>query len=182
MRFSENRLIAWIVLAVVVLLSISLYGGGAMKEMRFSVQQIFTDGAQKDGLSINRDLDARADKAAILVSIAGKYLPSDSAALADVKEAADLLTNSAELSDRNDANTKLTRAVETLYTELEQQNLSETDKTNINAAYREIKSRADTISRDTYNAVAREFNQSISRFPANIISGFTGVDELPLFE
>ncbi len=182
MRFSENRTIAWAVLAVVVLLSISLSGGKAMKDMRVEAQQVFFDGAQKDGLSINRDLDVRADKAYQLTSIASKYYGASDRVLVEAQQACQQLTDAKDIPDRHAANTRLTRAVEDLYTELEKANLSEDDKQNAYSAYKEVKSRADTISRDMYNSEARKFNDSISRFPANIISDFTGVDELQLFE
>ncbi len=188
MRLSENRVIAWIVLVLAVLFSVSFSGGGAMKNMRFGTEQIFTDGAQKDGLSINRDLDVRADKAYVMVSIAKKYLAADNASLVAADQACQELTDSSKLpadqrlAGRHTANTKLTRAIEDLYSTLEQTSMTEADKSNVYSAYKEIKSRADTISRDMYNSEARTFNESISKFPANLVAGFTGVKPLQLFE
>lgn len=182
MRFSENRVIAWIVLALAVLFSVSFSGGGAMKNMRFETQQIFYDGAAKDGLSINRDLDVRADKAYVLVSIAKSYPGVGEAKIADAEAACKELTESKLIPDRHAANVHLTRAVEDLYTALEQQSMSQTDKDAAYAAYKEVKSRADTISRDMYNSEARTFNESISKFPANLVAMLTGVEPLMLFE
>lgn len=182
MRFSENRLIAWIALALVVVLSISLSGGKAMKDMRYEAERMFYDGAENDGLSIDNDLKMRANSVALLLSIAKSYLPENSQSLQEADAAYAELSAAREIPARHAANERVTRAVENLYTSLEKQSLSEHDKLSAYGAYKEIQNRGYTININTYNVKAREFNNSISKFPANIISQFTGVDALVLFE
>ena len=78
-------------------------------------------------------------------------------------------------------NETLGRAVEALYTELENTQLTEADATYALSQYKEFTSRGLTISRDGYNALAEEFNRTIGVFPANIVAMLSGVGQLTLF-
>ena len=180
MRISENRPIAWGVLALAVLLSISLSGGKAMRDMRSEAERLFygTNG----GGSINHDLDTRAEESYKLASIASKYISEDDPALVKVKDLSTKLSEAKSVNDRYAANKDLGSAVEDLYSKVEMANLSEGDKDNTFRAYKDVQGKADSIGRDPYNEEARKFNESISKFPANVIAGFTGVSELPPFK
>ncbi len=182
MRFSENRPVAWAVLAAVILLTISLSGGKAMKDLRYEAERMFYDG--NNGLSINNDLTMRANKTSLLLSVARGCLSADNANLQKVQQAYDHLTGADTIASAHQANDALTQSIEGLYTDLEKANLSETDKNNAYNAYKEIQNRAYTISVNAsyYNDGASDFNKVLKGFPANLISQFTGIEPLVLFE
>ena len=182
MRFSENRALAWAVLAAAVIFSISFSGRGALKSTRVELEQIFYEGSEGDGLCINRDLGVRAQEAYTLAAIARKYLGEDAPQVTGVEEASRRLSEGQLISERAQANAALTSAVEDLYAALGECTLSESDQISARSAYREIQSRADTISRDAYNARASAFNRTIEKFPASLLASLTGVEPLELFD
>ncbi len=182
-KINENRPLAWAVLAVVVALSIVLGGGGALRGMRSEALDVFYYGVHGDNLSIYTDLDARIDCAYNLASLADRYgsIPKGYA------EEARLYADALKAAEKEDIramaadNSVLDISVESLYTELENAALSDTDATFALSQYKEFTSRALTISRDGYNAQAEEFNRQLSAFPANLVAAVSGVRELSLF-
>lgn len=182
-KIRENRTLAWIVLAVVVLLSISLSGGTALRKSRAEVMDVFHYGVNNDSLCIYNDLQARVECAFNLASTAGRYETIAQDAIASAEEAAQELSavGRDDVGALYSKNTALTRAVETLYTELENAPLSDSDATFALAQYKEFSSRGLTITRDGYNARAEEFNRTLSAFPANLVATLSGVRELALF-
>ena len=62
MRFSENRAIAWIVLAACVLGSVVGLGGAGMARERKEIMQVFYDGTDKSSTT-RHSMDAYLDRA-----------------------------------------------------------------------------------------------------------------------
>ena len=180
MRFSENRPVAWGILALVALLSISLSGGKAMNDTRSAAEKMFfgTGG----GGNINHDLDTRATESYKLASIASKYISDGDEALSKVKDLSQQLQDAKTIDARYAANKDLSSAVEDLYSKVQAAGLSEGDQDDALRAYKDVTAKADSIGRDPYSDEARKFNESIAKFPANIIAGFTGVRELQTFK
>lgn len=184
MRFSENRVLAWVVLALAILFSVSFSGGGAMRDIRYATEQVFVSGARNDGLSISNDLDVLAQKAGVLVSIAKSYLPGGSDVVNKAEQAANALRESSGAASRFEAYAATTGAIEDVYTQLQNAPMSEKDRTDALKAYKEIESRTDTVNRNKneYNTPASQFNQGLERFPASLVSKLARVEPLPLFE
>lgn len=182
-KINENRPLAFIVLAVVVLLSIVLSGGGGLRSERSGAMNSFRFGVNNDGLCIYNDLKARADCAYNLVDLCARYdaIPQEIAQKAE--QAADDLCAAGEddVDALNLANNSLTRAVEALYTEIENASFTETDATFALSQYKEFTSRALTIARDGYNSQAEEFNRILEGFPASLVAKLSGVNKLSLF-
>ena len=182
-KINENRPLACIVLAAVVVLSIIFSGGGALRAERARAMDAFHFGVNGDGLCIYTDLQARADCAYDLVDLCGRYGAIPQESIDKVEKAANVLESTGEndVYELGRANGELDRAVESLYTEIENASLSETDATFALTRYKEFTSRALTISRDGYNAQAEAFNQLLGRFPANLVGMVSGVGQLALF-
>lgn len=182
-KFTENRNLAWSVFTVIVILSVILSGGGALKEKRGEVLQVYYYGANDDGLCISGDMAARVECAYNLASTAKRY----EAIPASAPEAVTQACESVKAAEENDIaeiarrNATLTRTVEELYTEIDNADLTSTDKTYALSQYKEFNSRALTISRDVYNARAEEFNGLIDSFPASVVARVAQVGELGLF-
>ncbi|MEF9974506.1 MAG: LemA family protein [Clostridia bacterium] len=181
-HFKENRLIAWIVLVLCVLFSLSFSGGRALANLRAETEQVFYQGVHADGLSIGTDLDARAECAYNLASTASNYQDIDAALATSVRDASNALAAAKTIEEKYAANAACQRAVEDLYTALDNAQLSEKDYSFALRQYKEFQSRADTISRDDYNRQATQFNQTLSAFPASFVGGLSGVKKLSLFD
>lgn len=179
MRVLKKRSFAWCVLAVCVLLSLSLSGGGALREYRNETLEIFVMGINGDGLSIDNDLRARAD-AAIALADAADALTIESAGA--VRQAAENLAAADTIRLKYTANEALTSAVQALETEMKSAGLADSQRESLARHGVELRSRADTISRDVYNDKAAQFNSSLSAFPASFIAMISGVSPVELFE
>ncbi len=195
MRLSENRTVAWIVLALVIALALGLSGNALEKnalEMRGDVLKVFYTGANGDGLSIDSDLKQRAKDAYTLAGIAGRY-PAVNAALVTKASAAQQALDAAnalpqeKIAARSNANADLTRAIEDLYTALNNADLSDADRKDVRSVYDNFRSHGNTIERDPYNDLAAQYNRDVQKmysgFPAGLISGFKGgAPSLELFQ
>ncbi len=183
-KFSENRSLAWTVFAVVVALTVVFSGGGALRAQRKAAADVFYYGVNNDGLCISADMTERVAAARNLADVAGRYesVSADLASAVDTAaDAAEADAKSGELSSLATQNAALGRAVEQLYTELENASLSEADTTFALSQYKEFVSRGLTIGRDGYNARAEAFNETISSFPASVVAKVSGVGSLGLF-
>lgn len=182
-KFNENRPLAWIVLALVVALSVIISGGGALRSVRAQALDTFHFGVNGDSLCIYNDLKARADCAYNLADTAARYDSIPQEEINRVVAAAEELDNTDDdnIVSLGRANDALDRAVESLYTEIENAALSEKDATFALSQYKEFTSRGLTISRDGYNGQAEAFNELLGDFPAGAVGAISGVKELPLF-
>lgn len=196
MNFKENRKLAFIILAVVVIFSITVQGSVAMLNRRGDTEVLFMEGdlrelmyrcadqaaliGQMGGMYLNDDaLDQYANSQTASVLRSGDYtaLPAQLEALsAQLKSAIDPNESLVALSTLDDC-------VEKAYTGLDMLNISEADFRNIKLAYYDFTGAIDIISRDgdekdSYTAKAQKFNKEIAGFPASLISGVLGVDIL----
>ena len=182
-KINENRPLAWVVLALVIVRSIISSGGGALRDVRAQALDGFHYGVNGDSLCIYSDLKARADCAYNLADTAARYDTVPQASIDKVTEAAEVLDNTddSDIAALNAADDALDRAVELLYTELENSSLSDADAKFALSQYKEFTSRGLTISRDGYNGHAGAFNNTLGAFPASFVGMLSGVRELPLF-
>lgn len=181
MQVLKRRSVAWCVLAVVVLLSLSLSGGGALRDYRNETLDIFTLGINDDGLSIENDLAVRAETATALATEAGNS-GIDEALVSAVRQAAADLSAATGISAKYRANAALDEAVDALAAQIKTASISQAEKETLGRYSAELRSRADTIRRDVYNEKAAQFNDSLSAFPASFIAMISGVGPVELFQ
>ncbi len=180
-NFRENRQLAWIVFAVVIILAVILSGGGGLRSAREKALRVYRAGVDGSGIGVCTDLGKRVECANNLASLAGSYKVGEEV-ISEINKAASVLdAGESSMSGFSRANTDLTRAVESLYTILENASLSEKDAKYALSEYKEFTSRALTMSRDSYNNEADTFNAILGRFPASIVAKLTRVNALPLF-
>lgn len=180
MQVLKKRSVAWCVLAVVVLLSLSLSGGGTLREEYRDTQRIFYEGMHRDGLSIDNDLKARALAAQRLCAIAADNA-LDAALIEAVETSALEVAADGAISARYASNEALTRAFDAVYDALTRSSASADDLLEASKQQAEFLSRADAISRDIYNEKAQAFNRTRNTFPTQFIALLSGVPELALF-
>lgn len=199
MKFSENRRLAFTVLAVVILFSIVIQGSIAMQNKRGDIEVLFMEGEMHD--LMNRC----ADKSILIAQTAGLYLTegvleqycaeATAQALRDggyLDAAQQLESLSEQLKEAPDPNaclaalTELTAAVEKTYSGVEMLTLSNEQLRDIKLAYYNYTGGIDLISRDgendrSYTAKAVNFNQDLVGFPASWFARVLKVEPLSTY-
>ena len=176
MKITENLHIARAVLAVAIIASILISGGGALSK----IKSVATDNFYaQDGISF--DLIRRGESAQLLATLAQSY-SLDESVISRVNSAAQVISDADQsIGDRGKAHTELSLAVDDLYTKLTQANLSEADENYAYSLYKEIQSRAQIIDHSDYDTLAADYNKEASGFPAGLISKLTGLGSLDSF-
>ncbi len=170
---------AALIMVLVMLAGTYIGAARSLGRERARVENMFYSG--QGGFCIQNDLDERIISATNYLTLARRYLPEDNAALRGVAQAASELSNAQGIRDKYDANASLSSAAAYLEAELEKQALTERDKSYARSIPADMESRNDTMSRDPYNQIAGEYNEVLSRFPANLLSTVTGVEKAELF-
>ena len=179
-----NYKLAALILALAVLGSVFIGGGHSLSKKYTKVRETFFSGAEGDGLSIYSDIKERRDSGYNLLTISKRYLSQTSEevkALSATIQSLEQAISGSSISDMYRANEELTGTAEALYRKLSEQALSESDKKLLEAQYANITGNALTISRDGFNAKAQEMNDTLSRFPTNVIAAVNGIHKLDLF-
>jgi hypothetical protein len=182
MGLLKNRKFACVVLAVCILSSIFLLGGGALRNDRHDVLAVYTEGTDTS-LSTRHSMDAYLDRAAERANMLAEQatkLGADDALVQAVREGAAAVASKEQLAERHEAYAELTAKVETLYTALERDNI-EGRLVDAKFAYSEYKGAVSLIQNDQYPAIASRFNDKLRGFPANLIAGLFGVEPLNTF-
>ena len=181
-HLSENRTIAWAVFVVCVLFSLSFSSQRALTNLRADNEVVFFKGTTESmGLSIDKHLSTRSTSAYNIASVAANYPEVDQTLVREVQQTADQLGAAKTIADKNTTNIACDRAVESLYSVIDNMSLSKNDETYAYAQYKEFKGAADLIRHDKYNDYALDFNQELSNFPASLLARLTGVQPLPRF-
>lgn len=188
MKLLQNKTTAILIMIVMILAGTLIGSHNSLAKLSSKAENVFYSGINNDGLCIQSDLDKRSELARNLVTVASSYLPQDSAALTAVSSARDQLKNASSIKDKSDANKALDEAVFNLYSILEKDGITEKDELvnnfskNPTRIYTDFRSFGDTIKHDKYNDYAKEFNEVITGFPANILSRLTLIKPLELFK
>lgn len=178
MRFSENLMIARIVLAVCIVLSLIFGGGGALMDLRNAAESQFYANSE----SISAELNEMRSNAVVLSSIAAKYDTADKTLITALNDAVSSLDSAEHISGKHQASLKLDTAAENVYSNLTGLKLGDMDAQDARYAYKNFSSAQMRIEHDGYNGLASEFNQTLARFPANLLGMLRGIDPLALFQ
>lgn len=183
MRFSENRTIAFIVLAVCVVVSLFGLGGMGLARERGKVLTVFdagTDASMDIRHSMDAYLDSASERALVMAGEYEIYL-GESQLTKDVTSEAEALADDASGVDaRYAAYGKLKGHVEQMYNKL----YGEVDSSqfrNFKLAYDDFKGFTDMIERDDYHKLAKAYNSTISGFPGGLVAGVMGQGALNTF-
>ena len=183
MRLSENRKLAWVVLAVCVFGSVVGLGGGHLVRERGSVEERFYSGSEEGGTRESMDayLDRAYDCAQVMASEAQLHFGTDDAAAAQMLDTLESFRDEAGLDARYAAYTELQTLSDQLYNEFYADGVADADRVNFKRAYDDFWGADKFVRRDAYRSLARDFNDSMKGFPASAVAGLMGVDELNSF-
>ncbi|MBQ3423889.1 MAG: hypothetical protein IJH38_01665 [Clostridia bacterium] len=182
MRFSENRVIAFIVLAVCILVSVFGLGGMAVARERNKVLSVYDRGADPSlstRHSVDAYLDSASENASLMASEAGLHRPS-SKTIDDVAELADKLATVSDTNARYEVFSSLKTAVDKLYDDMYRE-VEGADFKNFKVAYDNFWENVNMIKYDDYGKLAARYNDMISGFPASIVAGIAGQGALNTF-
>lgn len=187
MKFTENRKIAWIVLAVCVLFSIVVLGGSGMVSRREKILDVFYEGAQKDDASHCMDayLDRAFESAQLMAYEARLYLGDDNQSASEILECLDR----AEACEEGDtyglySEWKIIayQNADQLYNEFYRANLTDAQRKNFKAAYDDFWECERFMQMDPYREMAADFTKEVEdSFPANLVCKIFGVERLCSF-
>ena len=182
MRFSENRKVAFAVLAVCVLVSVIGFGGMGLSRERGKVLTVYDRGADTSlstRHSVDAYLDSAAENAALMASEAGLHMDA-SPAIDTVAQLAEQVAAEADTNARFKAYDALKSAVDKLY-DAAYSTVKGSDFTNFKVAYDNFWESVNMIKYDDYGKQAASYNDLISGFPGGIVAKMTGQGALNTF-
>lgn len=182
MNFLKNKTFAIVIMILMIISSILIGSHRSLTSLSNDASNVFVNGVNGDGMGIQNDLNQRFELAGNLVKIADNYIDMNNVIFKTMSDTRSNLTNAKTPKEKYSANIKLTDAVNELYTLLGKENLSDKDEKYRNSIYADFSSRNDTIGHDKYNEYAKNFNDTLKQYPANILSKITFVKPLELFQ
>lgn len=185
MNIFRSRKTAVAVTAACVLATTLLGSHRSLAAERRAVEATMNQGADGSGASIGGDLKRACDIAANLHTVARKYLAqTNPTSLSRLDAARQGLESAQTAGERKAALETLLGESQGVAEELsEHSEVSEADRVYLAGFQIDLAAIADTVRRDPYNALAREFNEEIlGRFPANALARITGVRPLETFD
>ena len=182
MRFSENRKIAFAVLAVCVLASIFGLGGMGLARERSKVLKVYDRGADATLAtrhSVDAYLDSAAENARLMASEAGLHM--DASPLIDnVAQLGQKVATEADTNARFEAYEALKTAVDQLYDAMYKAAKGD-DFKNFKVAYDNFWENVNMIKYDDYAKLAAGYNDLIGGFPGGVVASITGQGALNTF-
>ena len=182
MRLTENRTIAWIALALCVLVSVFGFGGMKLASERGKVMAVFENGAAAT-LSVRHSMDAYLDSAAesaqIMIAETELRMGSSEVTQAAAAQAAQV-AGQENLDTRYQAYTDLKASADKLYNQL--YTVAQGDAfNNFKLAYDDFWGYDDLIQRDEYHQLAKRYNRLAGGFPGLLVAKLLGQGALNSF-
>ena len=182
MRFSENRKVAFAVLAVCVIVSIFGLGGMGLARERNKVLAVYDRGADPSlstRHSVDAYLDSAAENAALMASEAGLHMEA-SPLIDNVAQLGQKVATEADTHARHDAFIALKTSVDQLYDAMYKAAKGD-DFKNFKVAYDNFWENVNMIKYDDYGKLAASYNNLISGVPGSLVAGITGQGTLNTF-
>ena len=173
--FKENTRLGALALIVCVLVSIFVLGPVKLSGARREAVSVFRNGTEEGiTVSVYTDLVAMAENANRLANFASEQLGEDNTDIKILKESAKKILDAKDEKTMLAAYSNIALASDNVYTRL-----TGSVKDDAKGAYVNIDNYVSTIKRDSYFACADEFNHKRNGFPAIILAGLFGIDEMP---
>lgn len=182
LKIIKNRAFAIILMFIIIICSIGFGSYRSLSELSNNTTNVFYNGVNNDGKSIQSNLDQRISTSNSMVNLAKKYFPASDEAIVNVANAMNDLSQADSPSTKCAANKILTQQTDDLYYKLNtSKSLNSTDVKNLTKLSDQLSVSNDLINKDGYNNVAIDYNNTIAVFPANVISSTLGIKPAELF-
>ncbi len=173
--WKENTRLGAIVLAACVLIAVFVLAPVKLSGARNEAKDVFRNGTEKGiTVSVYTDLVAMAENANRLANFASAQLGEDNKDVSTLKDSAKKILEAKNEKTMLQAYSDIALASDNVYTRL-----TGSAKDDAKAAYVNIDNYVSTIKRDSYFSYADKFNRSRNSFPAIILAGLFGIDEMP---
>lgn len=176
-RPAAARLIA----AALALVAVVGLGGAKLAAEAADTAALYETGVRGDGASIASDLDAAANAAANILTLADSLLGAEDALVTEARAALDGLNAAEGPAAQYAANARLASAVDALYQQLVPAAEAAGRADALQTQWSEFLSRQDIIRHDGYNEAARGFNETLGGFPAVVLGRVWRIEEVELF-
>ena len=178
----KKRGIAWLITIIAIIVSSIIGAGSSLNKLRQEAESIFYLGEEKDGAGIQHDLEMIMSDCYNLTVVASRYMNENDKLISAVRKNREALSLAKTPGEKYRQAQNLLSSATELYIHLGDIHLSEKDNSFRSSLYANINSHNIIISRSTYNQHAREFNNILKSFPANILSFVAFVSPLELYE
>ena len=173
--FKENTRLGMIVLVACVLVSVLVLAPVKLSGARSKAEEVFRNGTEKGiTVSVYTDLIAMAENANRLANFASEQLGESNGDIQTLKDSAKKIFDAKDEKTMLNAYSDIELAADNVYTRL-----TGSVQENAKGAYVNIDNYVSTIKRDSYFTYAEAFNRSRNSFPAIILAGLFGIDEMP---
>ena len=182
---------AALVLSIVVMLAAFVGFGGAKVRAKYNTaKQWFTVGVAADnGYNLSEELTTRANTAANVITTAKNTLGEDNAEVLAAQDALTVFQN--DLDGVNAGKTRLHAlyqdnealgsAIDQLYAKLQEQAADPMKMGAVQGQYGQFNSAGTIISTLQYNSAVYDYQNDVGGFPANVLGGLFGVQEVEPF-
>lgn len=173
--FKENTRLGMIVLVACILISVFVLAPVKLSGARHEAQDVFRNGTEKGiTVSVYTDLVAMAENANRLANFASAQLGENNTDIQTLKDSAKMILDAKDEKTMLEAYSDIALAADNVYARL-----TGSVKDDAKGAYVNIDNYVSTIKRDSYFSYADKFNRSRKSFPAIILAGLFGIDEMP---
>lgn len=173
--FKENTRLGMIVLVACILIAVFVLAPVKLSGARNKAEDVFRNGTEEGiTVSVYTDLIAMAENANRLANFASAQLGEDNQDIVTLKESAKRILDAKDEKTMLKAYSDIALAADNVYTRL-----TGSAKEDAKGAYVNIDNFVSTIKRDSYFTYAENFNRSRKSFPAIILAGLFGIEEMP---
>lgn len=184
MHLSENRALAWGVLAVCALGSVVGLGGMGLARERAGVEKLFYSGANAEAVareSMDAYLDRAAECASLMASELELRLGAESATAQKMHAQLERFGDEHSIAERYAAYTELQRLSDEAYNAVYASALTDGERRDFKNAYDDFWGCDKYVRIDPYRAAAAAFNDRLDGFPAGAVAKLMGVEEIESF-
>ena len=180
-----------LVLSVVVMLAAFFGLGGAKLRSRYNeARQWYTTGVAADnGYTLSEELTTRANTAANIITTGGNTLGADSAEVLTAQDALTVFQNDLDGLNAGKTrmhavyqdNTALGAAIDQLYAKLQEQAADPMKMGAVQGQYGQFNSAGTILGSLQYNNAVYDYQNDTGGFPASVLGGLFGVQEVEPF-
>ena len=178
-------------LSVVVMLAAFFGLGGAKLRSRYNeARQWYTTGVAADnGYTLSEELTTRANTAANIITTGGNTLGADSAEVLAAQDALTVFQNDLDGLNAGKTrmhavyqdNTALGAAIDQLYAQLQEQAADPMKMGAVQGQYGQFNSAGTILGSLQYNNAVYDYQNDTGGFPASVLGGLFGVQEVEPF-
>lgn len=177
MKFFRQRYVAVICMVIMIIGASFLGSYRTLHGEQVRVEQIFYKGTYEDE-GIRQILDVQVQKAKNIMKLADKQHKDVKIMHTIIED----LQKETGVSNMFLFHQKLGTSITAMYNEMKKENLSEQDRSYLEADYTDFVSNERVLSHHAYNEMAQEFNEKLERFPASIFTKVLGIKKVEYFK